>query len=74
VRRLHAVRAFGARHGLALLTDPEWTGGRAEGLEMLAVAGRILDAEGTWVDADDDLTLFFLLFGLHRAPAADESA
>jgi hypothetical protein len=38
-------------------------GGRAEGLEMLAVAGRVLDADGVFVDADRGR---ILLFTLHR--------
>jgi hypothetical protein len=63
------VREFGRSHDLGLLTDAEWPGGRAEGLEMLAVAGRILGAEGAWVDTSGDLTLFFLLFNLHAVPA-----
>jgi hypothetical protein len=67
-RRLEDVRAFGLRHDLGLLTTPEWEGGRAEGLEMVAVAGRILDAEGTWVDTSGDLTTFFLLSRFRRAP------
>ena len=62
--RLPAVVGFGQQHHLDLLTTPEWSGGRSEGLEMLAVAGRILDADGTFVDEHEDLTLFFLLFGL----------
>ena len=60
--RLDEVREFGHRHGLGLLTDPEWPGGRAEGLEMLSVAGRILDADGALVDTAGDVTLFFALF------------
>ena len=68
--RLDAVREFGQSHDLGLLTDAEWPGGRAEGLEMLAVAGRILGAEGAWVDTSGDLTLFFLLFNLRSAPAS----
>ena len=62
-QRLHTVVGFGHAHDLDLLTTPEWSGGRAEGLEMLAVAGRILDAHGTFVDTHDDVTMFFLLFG-----------
>jgi hypothetical protein len=60
--RLHAVVGFGQEHGLELLTTAEWPGGRPEGLEMVAVAGRILDAEGAFVDTRDDLTIFFVLF------------
>jgi Family of unknown function (DUF6882) len=49
-RGLDVVRAFGETHDLPLLTTPEWAGGRAEGLEMLAVAGRIQNASGGFVD------------------------
>jgi hypothetical protein len=44
---------------------PEFRGSRPEGLEMLAVATRILDAEGSWIDASADLLVFFALSGLH---------
>src|SRR5262245_31798633 len=36
-RGIEEVREFGARHGLPLLTTPEFKGARPEGLEMLAV-------------------------------------
>ena len=39
-RGLELVRTFGETHDLPLLVTPEWAGGRADGLEMLAVAGR----------------------------------
>jgi hypothetical protein len=58
---LSRVRAFGVTHDLPLLTTPEWPGGRAEGLEMLAAAGRIQDAAGGFVDQAGDLTLLFTL-------------
>lgn len=61
--RIEEVREFGEAHDLDLLTTAAWPGGRAEGLEMLAVAARILDADGVLVDAVDDLTFFF---ALHR--------
>jgi hypothetical protein len=60
-RGIEAVRSFGVTHDLPLLTTPEWPGGRAEGLEMLAVAGRIQDASGGFIDTAGDLTLFFTL-------------
>ncbi len=60
---LEAVREFGARHGLLLLTTPEFKGGRAEGLEVLAVSGRVLDAQGVFVDRKGDVTMFFALMG-----------
>jgi hypothetical protein len=67
-RGLDLVRAFGELHDLPLLTTPEWPGGRAEGLEMLAIAGRIQDASGGFVDADGDLTLFFTLTDFRVVP------
>lgn len=60
-RGLANVRQFGNDWEIGLLTEPEWPGGRAEGLEMAAVAGRILDAEGIWIEDCGDLTLFFAL-------------
>jgi hypothetical protein len=59
--RLHDVRSFGERHDLGLLTTAEWTATQAEGMEMLAVAGRVLDADGVFVAPAGDLTLFFVL-------------
>jgi hypothetical protein len=60
-RKLDEVRSFGHEHDLAMLKEAESPGGRAEGLEMLAVAGRVLDAEGAWVEEEGDLTIFMLL-------------
>jgi hypothetical protein len=65
-RGSESVRAFGELHGLALLTTPEWSGGRADGLEMACVAGRVLDASGVWVDSADDVILFFALSHFQR--------
>jgi hypothetical protein len=67
-QRLPEVRGFGERHDLGLLMSAEWAGGHAEGLEMLAVAGRILDADGTWVDPDGDVTFFFTLHQFRTKP------
>ena len=61
--RIDEVRAFGEAHDLPLLTIAEWPGGRAEGLEMLAVAGRVLDADGVFVAPDRGRDF---LFTLHR--------
>lgn len=69
-QRLHPVIGFGQQHGLDLLTTPEWTGGKSEGLEVLAVAGRILDADGTFLDTHGDLTVFFLLFDIREERVA----
>lgn len=67
-RGLEAVPAFGERHDLPRLTTAEWPGTRADGLEMLAVSGRILDSEGGFVDQEGDLTLFFTLGNLGIRP------
>jgi hypothetical protein len=65
-KRLEQVREFGAKHNLDLLTTPQFPGGRPEALEMAAVTGRVLDAEGVFSDSvDDDLTVFFVLSGFH---------
>jgi len=63
---LTRVRAFGEVSALALLTRPEWPGARPEGLEMAAVAGRILDADGIWIEETGDVTLFFALSNFRR--------
>jgi hypothetical protein len=61
-KHLELVREFGAKHQLHLLTTPEFPGSHPEALEMVAVAGRVLDAEGVFVHAvDGDVTLFFVL-------------
>ena len=65
-RGLEKVRAFGDEFDLGLLTAPRHTGGRAQGLEACAIAGRALDAAGVWVDERGDLTLFFALFNFRR--------
>ena len=65
-RDLEKVRAFGDEFDLGLLTTPSHHGGRAEGLEAVAIAGRVLDADGVWVDERGDLTLFFALFNFRR--------
>lgn len=67
-RRLDEVRAFGERYGLDRLIASEWPGTDADALEMMAVASRILDAEGTWIDRSADLTMVFALFNLRRTP------
>jgi hypothetical protein len=58
---IERVRTFGQHHGLPLLTSASWRGSRPEGLEMLAISGRILDAQGAWVAPAEDVTLFFAL-------------
>jgi hypothetical protein len=58
---LELVRTFGETHDLPLLVTPEWPGNRGDGLEMLAISGRVQDASGGFVDVAGDLTLFFTL-------------
>src|SRR5262245_12651966 len=67
-RGLEQVRAFGESNRLALLTKPEWPGAVADGLEMAAVAARVLDAAGVWVAPTGDVTLFFALSRFRRSP------
>jgi hypothetical protein len=70
---LELVRQFGEAHDLPLLARSEWPGGRAEGLEMLAVAGRVQDACGGFVDVTGDLTLFFTLRWFRVRPHGGEA-
>jgi hypothetical protein len=70
-RGLEKVREFGCINGLEALTKPEWPGARPEGLEMAAVAGRVLDAAGIWIAPQADVTLFFALSNFRRRPASD---
>jgi hypothetical protein len=69
--RLEAVRAFGLEHGLHRLSTPEWVGGVPDGLEMLAIAGRLLDATAVWIERDGDRTIFFTLHGVRREPLSE---
>ena len=68
-RGLERVREFGDRNDLGLLTKPEWPGGGCDGLEMAAVAGRVLDAAGVWVAPTGDVTLYFALSNFRTVPA-----
>ena len=69
--RLNEVRSFGETHDLTLLTTAEWPGARAEGLEMVAVAGRILNAEGVFIAPDGDRTFFFTLHRFRTQPLSE---
>lgn len=62
------VRVFGDENDLPLLTRPEWPAAHPEGLEMLAVAARILDAEGTFVHESGEVTYYFALFDFREMP------
>lgn len=70
---LELVRTFGEANDLSRLINPEWRGGRADGLEMLAIAGRVQDATGGFVEAAGDLTLFFTLRRFRVCPHAGEA-
>jgi hypothetical protein len=70
-RGLDMVRAFGATHDLPRLTEPEWPGSRADGLEMLAIAGRVQDASGGFIDKAGELELFFTLHRFRVVPLPD---
>ena len=61
-RHLELVQEFGAKHQLHLLTKPEFPARHPEAIEMVAIAGRVLDAEGIFIHSvDGDLTCFFAL-------------
>jgi len=70
-RGLDLVRTFGATHDLPLLTTPEWPGSRADGLEILAIAGRLQEASGGFVDRAEGLELFFTLHRFRLCPPTD---
>ncbi|MCB9601183.1 MAG: hypothetical protein H6721_25295 [Sandaracinus sp.] len=59
---VEAVRAFGEAHELGMLCEAEWPAAEAESLEAGIVAARVLDAEGLFVAAAGELTLYFALF------------
>jgi hypothetical protein len=63
---IHKVREFGDVNDLPLLTTAELPGGRSQGLEALAITGRVLDAEGALVDEQGEMTLFFALSSFRR--------
>ena len=67
---IEAVRQFGAQHDLDLLETAEVTGGHSQALELLAIAGRILQAEGVFIDRMADMTLYFTIGGFR----ADDGA
>ena len=58
---IHKVREFGDQNDLALLTTAELPGDRSQGLEAVAIAGRLLNAEGVLIDEQGEIILFFAL-------------
>ncbi len=63
-RGLERVREFGEEHGLQLLCTARVGGGLAQGKECLAIAGRVLDAAGVWIDS---IETGHIVFVLHHA-------
>lgn len=66
VSPLASVREFGEANDLSLLTSPEIPGGIAQGKECVAIAARILDSEGIFIDSSEGTTFFFALSGFRR--------
>ena len=56
-RGIEKVRDFGESNGLPLLTEPSLRGARPEALEVAAISGRILDADGGFFDSSIYFTL-----------------
>jgi hypothetical protein len=56
---LEHVRQFGLDHDLSLLTEPCAPGGLSQGKECLAIAARLLDANGIWFDRTEDGSILF---------------
>jgi hypothetical protein len=71
---LETVRAFGEEHDLELLTSSSLPGGRAQGLECVAIAGRLQNAAGVFIDPLDDVTMFFTLNNFRDASDIVRSA
>ena len=69
IQGLDVVRRFGEANCLPLLTEREFRASRTEALDVLAIAGRILDAEGVFVAPDGDVTCFFALKSFHVEPS-----
>jgi hypothetical protein len=47
-----------------LLFNPTAQADHSEALELAVLAGRVLDAQGLFIDRCNDVTLYFLLFGI----------
>jgi hypothetical protein len=60
------VREFGVENDLGLLSEPCAAGGLSQGKECLAIAGRVLDAHGTWIDETDAGFILFVLYAPNR--------
>jgi hypothetical protein len=69
IEGLDAVRRFGEANDLPLLTEAEYPASREDALEILAIAGRLLDAEGVFIDQNGDVTCFFALTSFRAQPS-----
>jgi hypothetical protein len=67
---LDAVRRFGEENDLPLLTAGEFPASRQDALEILAIAGRLLDAKGVFIDQSGDVTCFFALMSFRVQPSS----
>jgi hypothetical protein len=56
------VRQFGVENDLGLLSEPCVPGGLSQAKECLAIAGRVLDARGMWIDQIDAGFILFVLY------------
>ena len=68
--QIERVREFGEENDLPLLVNPTAVADHPEALELAVVAGRVLDAQGLFIDRGDDVTLYFLLFGIRLESGA----
>jgi hypothetical protein len=59
---IEKVRQFGVENDLGLLSEPCAPGGLSQGKECLAIAGRVLDAHGIWIDETDAGFILFVLY------------
>jgi hypothetical protein len=58
---LEVVRRFGAAHGWSLLTEPRIAAEEDIAELLAAIAGRVQDAVGTFVDVSGDMVLAFTI-------------
>jgi hypothetical protein len=64
---MERVREFGEMNGLDPMTAPECPASRAQAIELAAVAARLLNASGLWVESAGERTIFLALSGVRRA-------
>ena len=69
---LEAVHDFGRENHLALLTTAQIQGGRPEATECLCIAARLQRAVGTFIDKQDDVTLYFSILHMQIAAQDDQ--